>query len=227
MLEGQRRYYFGIRLETFPSMRGKKRALPFVTKEKSLYPDIVVQYTEVCWPAESYTIHANAKYLAAIYNGENPEETKAKIKEFLDKQKNIVSVNQQLLAESRLQQAKAVEAVIAQDKIKDLLGKVATHYDNHTHHSVILDCDGMDCLALFYSSTDHWNEFARRATKDEMALAGFVSTRKTYLAPVVRPNDQFYATEVSITEHQRERFLKEFSWEKANRVTHVASPMPP
>ncbi len=66
------------------------------------------------------------------------------------------------------------------------MGDVALHNDGEQHWAVVLDVQGDQCEALFFTSSPDWAENSRRATKNELAMAGFVHSRPTYLAYVVR-----------------------------------------
>ncbi len=64
-------------------------------------------------------------------------------------------------------------------------GDVAIHDDGGGQHwAVVLDTEGDQCEALFFTSRPGWSLKSRRATTEELAMAGYVTTRPTYLAYV-------------------------------------------
>ncbi len=66
-------------------------------------------------------------------------------------------------------------------------GDVALHDDGDPHWAIVLTVEADECEALFFTSSPTWAEQCRRATQDELAMAGYISTKPTYLAYVVRP----------------------------------------
>ena len=76
-----------------------------------------------------------------------------------------------------------------------LPGQVAIHDDGKEHLALTLQIEGDKCEALFFTSNPNWAEVCRRATKEELAMACYVSTRKTYLAYVVRSIWNFTPTD--------------------------------
>ncbi len=94
-------------------------------------------------------------------------------------------------------------------------GRVAVHNDEFgQHYAVILEIVGVECKALFFTSNSHWGSMSRRATKDELAMAGFVYSRTTYLAYVVRSIWDFYATDLSFPSHWLQSLRHEFVKDK-------------
>lgn len=89
-------------------------------------------------------------------------------------------------------------------------GDVSLHDDGIQHWAVILDIVGDECEALFFTSSATWAERARRATKDELAMAGFISSRPTYLAYVVRPRWDFSPLGRTFPEHWIQALRQEF-----------------
>lgn len=89
-------------------------------------------------------------------------------------------------------------------------GDVSLHSDERQHMAVILEVSGDECEALFFTSNPNWASNSRRATRDEIALAGFVSSRPTYLAYVMRPTWDFSPTGVRFPAHRIESLKQEF-----------------
>lgn len=73
------------------------------------------------------------------------------------------------------------------------VGAITYHADGAgAHLALVLSMTDTTVDSLFFTSNPHWNKFAREMTKDEIALAGFVTRkRKTYFAPVVRTRAHF------------------------------------
>jgi hypothetical protein len=74
-------------------------------------------------------------------------------------------------------------------------GDIAVHDDGGQHWAVVLDVTNDECEALFFTSNPSWAERTRRATREELAMAGYVTTRPTYLAYVVRSSWDFIPVE--------------------------------
>jgi hypothetical protein len=89
-------------------------------------------------------------------------------------------------------------------------GQVATYDDGSSHMAVILNIEGDMCEALFFTSSPGWADACRRATKEELAMAGFIHSRRTYLAYVTRPSYYFTPTECTYPEHWVESLRREF-----------------
>jgi hypothetical protein len=90
-------------------------------------------------------------------------------------------------------------------------GMVAVHNDEFgQHHAVILEIEGAECKALFFTSNSHWGAMSRRATKDELAMAGFVYSRTTYLTYVTRSVWDFHVTDLSFPKHWIQSLRQEF-----------------
>lgn len=89
-------------------------------------------------------------------------------------------------------------------------GTVALHNDGDQHIAVILDIQGDECEALFFTSRPDWAEKYRRATKDELALAGYVVTKVTYLAYCKRPRWDFQPLGPTFSEHRVRELKEEF-----------------
>jgi len=90
------------------------------------------------------------------------------------------------------------------------MGDVALHNDGEQHVAVILSVDGDDCEALFFTSNPDWSDYSRRATRDELAMAGFIHTRATYLAYVKRSASDFKALGRTFPAHWIESLTTEF-----------------
>jgi hypothetical protein len=91
------------------------------------------------------------------------------------------------------------------------VGDVVVHQDHEGHHfAVILDIpDEVSAWAVFFSGKVY-GKVSRRATKDELALAGFVHTKTTYLNLVYRHILDFHKHGVSFPEHRVLKLRKEF-----------------
>lgn len=94
------------------------------------------------------------------------------------------------------------------------IGDVALHNDGDQHMAVILDVQGDECEALFFTSNPTWSERSRRASKDEIAMAGFIQSKPTYLAYVRRPHWDFSPMGRSFPTH----------WVAALRTEFLQSP---
>jgi len=63
---------------------------------------------------------------------------------------------------------------------------------------------------LMFTSNVTWAKQVRKASQEEIALAGFVTTKNTYLALVVRPEYILEPLEQEFPEHRVDGFLREF-----------------
>jgi len=91
------------------------------------------------------------------------------------------------------------------------VGSVATHDDGDgNHQAIILDLpNSTSAWAVFFSSKPY-GRVSRLATKDEIALAGFVSSKSTYLNLVMRPVIDFFSCGITFPEHRIEDLRKEY-----------------
>lgn len=89
-------------------------------------------------------------------------------------------------------------------------GSIAHHVDGKHHMAIVLHVSNQHAWAVFLTSNPSWGIKVRRATKDELALVGFVSRRPTYLSSVVRPRDDLEATDLEFPEHRVKDLLVEF-----------------
>lgn len=87
--------------------------------------------------------------------------------------------------------------------------------------SIVLSVSSDVCEALFFTSNPNWAEYSRRATKEELAMAGFVYSKPTYLAYVKRPAWNFEATDLTYPLDWVLSLRKEFS-KTVTRVIEVA-----
>lgn len=97
------------------------------------------------------------------------------------------------------------------DELKQ--GSVAIHIDGQTHMAFILKInDNGKTLALFFTRKDYWNDRARKATKEEIAMAGFHGkSHNTFLAPVIRDCGEFVSHNgITLPDYKTEELLKEF-----------------
>jgi hypothetical protein len=97
-------------------------------------------------------------------------------------------------------------------------GLVAIYDDGTEHAAVILTVTDDQCEALFFTSNPGWAEASRRASKEELAMAGYITTRTTYLAYVVRPKWYFVPTDREFSRHWTGNLHEEFLTQRA-RVT--------
>ncbi len=71
-------------------------------------------------------------------------------------------------------------------------GRVAEHVDSEGHHTAIILTVGAElCWSLFFTTRPKWSKIYRRATNEELALAGKPARGISYLAPTYRPHDEF------------------------------------
>lgn len=89
-------------------------------------------------------------------------------------------------------------------------GDVSLHDDGEQHWAVVLDIQGDQCEALFFTSSPTWAEKSRRATRDELAMAGFITSKPTFLAYVVRSCWDFSPLGRTFPAHWIEALKQEF-----------------
>lgn len=89
-------------------------------------------------------------------------------------------------------------------------GDLTFHEDRKRHMAVILTLKGDECGALFFTSNPEWAAKSRRATQDELTMAGFVSSRPTYLAYVRRRRWDFTPTGQTFPVAWIEALIREF-----------------
>jgi hypothetical protein len=89
-------------------------------------------------------------------------------------------------------------------------GSIVTHEDADGHHfAIVLEVEGNRAELLFLSSK-RFGRRCREATKDELALTGFVYTKKTYLCLVTRSVSDLCSQGVNFPEHRVQDLIKEF-----------------
>jgi hypothetical protein len=94
-----------------------------------------------------------------------------------------------------------------EDEVK--VGSIATHEDAcGRHQAIIIDINNTYAWALFFNSKPHVK--TRRATTEELALAGFVSKRPTYLNLVMRSVEEFVSCGIMFPQHRIQDFRKEY-----------------
>lgn len=107
-----------------------------------------------------------------------------------------------------------------------LVGSVVIHQDERGEHiAILLDMDNQYAIALFFSSIPY-GMGSREATKEEMALAGFVYTKQTFLCLVHRQVNEFYPHQgLDFPAHRVQDLRKEFgiNWESVS----VTQPLQP
>jgi hypothetical protein len=91
-------------------------------------------------------------------------------------------------------------------------GSVARYIDGDSEHwSIVLKVNpNGDAVCLFFSSKPEWSKSYRKATKEEIALAGFIFSKSTYLASAVRPINCFISTGLKFPLDRCEELYAEF-----------------
>ena len=91
-------------------------------------------------------------------------------------------------------------------------GRVVCHFDGGRKHRGILltKCSTKHWFLLFFTSNPFWGKVARKATKEELAISGFVYDKPTYLASAIRPEHELTTKEYILPEHWIARLVKEF-----------------
>lgn len=95
----------------------------------------------------------------------------------------------------------------------NLEGVIGSHYNNgKIHEAIILKVNKNKNLAkaLFFTSSNNWNYKARKATKEKIALASFIFSKTTYLAPVIRPLYEFELHDIYFPKHRVRALYNEF-----------------
>jgi hypothetical protein len=173
-------YYYGIRLEDTPP-----QPRPFVVKKKC---------GENQKPPEALVLYESTK---------PPGELKELARDLLGEYKK--SSLQRILEERIPQEQELPSPGDVQ------VGDVVIHNDHEGNHfAIILEIpDEVSAWALFLSSKV-WGKVSRKATKDELALVGFVSTNGTYLNLAYRHILDFYRHGISFPEHRTQKLRQEF-----------------
>ncbi len=114
-------------------------------------------------------------------------------------------------AEAILAQAEEERQVREAERWRAELGRVAAHSDGQAIHMAILLDPGPETFALFLTTRPTWARLYRPITRDEGILVGLrPSHRITFLAPVVRPRDEFSLTQRQFPESRVNELLVEF-----------------
>jgi hypothetical protein len=92
-------------------------------------------------------------------------------------------------------------------------GSVVVHddgSDGNTHHAIVLDVqpDGLAYILMF--SSKEVGTKCRPITKDEIALAGFVSSKRTFISLKRRPIWELQHRGVEFPKHRIEDLKREF-----------------
>ena len=106
---------------------------------------------------------------------------------------------------------KRAEEMLAGNSGRNILreGSVACHSDSDGHHhAIILRVKEEYAYALFFTSNPLFGK--REATEEEIALAGFIQRKGTYLAPVVRPKYEFSWRNIMYPKSRTEELWNEF-----------------
>ena len=177
-------------------------------------------------------------YYGAAYIGKNKKivpfcvKTKEKIPESAIELKFIIASHSETahsLAEKLVKEVTPGQIVLSKEEIAEVIsqspepvepikilakelgsGSVVTHEDNKGHHfAIVLNIDGNDADLLFLSSKEFGRKY-RAATKEELALAGFAYSRKTYLCLVNRPITELYPRNLDFPKHRVQDLIKEF-----------------
>ena len=67
-------------------------------------------------------------------------------------------------------------------------------------------------VAALFTTNPNWANQVREATKDELALAGFPTRRKTYLAAVCRPTAYLISRRITFPEYRTQNLIAEFCY---------------
>ncbi len=97
-------------------------------------------------------------------------------------------------------------------------GDLTFHDDGKRHVAVVLTLKGDECGALFFTSHPDWAMKSRRATQDELRMAGFVASCPTYLAYVRKRRWDFIPTGQTFPTAWIEALIREFEPESAQVV---------
>jgi len=100
-------------------------------------------------------------------------------------------------------------------------GSVVTHddgNDRNTHHAIVLDVleDGLAYILMF--SSKELGVKHRPVTKEEIALAGFVSSKRTYMSLKKRPIWELQHRGVMFPKHRIDDLKLEFLGKPSERV---------
>ena len=182
--KGQHLYYYGV------AYVGKNnKIVPFCTRKSDKIPERVV-------------------ILRQIY------EYSDKIQELAKETIEEVIPNQHILSQDVIdiildKVVKTAEPVnLDPDELRP--GSVVTHEDSGGHHfAIILEIEGNRTELLFLSSK-RFGRRCREATKDELALTGFVYSKKTYLCLVTRYASDLCSQRLNLPEHRTQDLIREF-----------------
>ena len=99
-------------------------------------------------------------------------------------------------------------------------GSVVTHddgNDGNTHHAIVLDVlpDGLAYILMF--SSKELGVKCRPVTKEEIALAGFVSSKRTFVSLKRRPIWELRHRGVEFPDHRVESLKLEFLGTRSER----------
>ncbi len=88
-------------------------------------------------------------------------------------------------------------------------GDVAHHSDQQGSHQAVILGEFDDMVqAVFFTSSPGFG--IRKATTEELGCIGFGYSRETFLAPVVRPKNEFVAEGIQFPQYRVDELLKEF-----------------
>ncbi len=187
-----KKYFYGYSLT-----KGKKKRSFFCVENISSLKDKEIVFIEVGFVSRNEALVLADRILQEKYNSVW----------------NKIEVDSLDKKEPTVEPAKAIEFV---EEIKEPSlqpGAVAIHFDRErSHHSIILDVGENKSKALFFTSSTKWgqNKTTRRATTDELALAGFPVRKVSYLSLVERDNADFQIRDWTFPEWRVEALKKEF-----------------
>ena len=107
-----------------------------------------------------------------------------------------------------------VTPLVNKEELNDdiLPGTVCTLDDGDTHIGIALKNIKNMTVAALFTTNPNWANQVREATKDELALAGFPTRRKTYLAAACRPTAYFISRRITFPEHITQNLISEFCY---------------
>ena len=106
-----------------------------------------------------------------------------------------------------------------------LVGNVVVHRDAAKEHvALILDLNDQYAMALFFSSVGYGIGY-REATREELALAGYVYTKQTLLCLVHRPSHEFHPHQgLEFPAHRVQALRREFKIDQVSELQPVLQP---
>ena len=97
-------------------------------------------------------------------------------------------------------------------------GSVVTHSDrDNSHHAIVLEIMPNQLAYILMFSSKELGIKCRSVTKDELALAGYVNDRKTYMSLKRRPIWELYPRGIEFPKHRIESLKREFFGDRSER----------